>query len=336
MIRAALLPLPGQIRGLFPGVLSALTVALAARFLSDHYGAPVMLMALLLGMAFGFLAEDTSRCRPGIDFAASRMLRFGVALLGLGITVQQVAAAGTAIPLLTLFAVCLTLGAGLALAWWSGKDIGFGLLSGGAVAICGASAALAIASVLPRSPTRERDTVFTVISVTALSTLAMIIYPVIATLLGLDGVRAGVFLGATIHDVAQVVGAGYSLSDITGDTATLVKLLRVSLLVPLVLGLAVAFGHRRSPAARGERFPFFVIGFAAMVLIGSYAPLPGILRDVLLDAARLLLIVAVAALGMKTSLGRLREVGAGAVGSVVLLTLLLASVVLGALLAGLI
>lgn len=329
-------PLSVWARGLFPGVLAALTVALASRFLSEHYGAPVMLMALLLGMAFGFLAEDGGRCRPGIDFAASRLLRLGVALLGFGITVQQVGAAGVAVPVLTLIAVCVTLGTGLVLAWWFGKGVGFGLLSGGAVAICGASAALAIASVLPPSPNRERDTVFTVISVTALSTLAMIVYPVLAALLGLDGVRAGVFLGATIHDVAQVVGAGYSLSDVTGDTATLVKLLRVSLLVPLVIGLSLLFGRSALAAQEGARIPFFVIGFAALVLVGSYAPVPDALRDLVLDVARLLLVVAIGALGMKTSLGRLREVGGAAVGSMVVLSVLLALVVLGAILAGLI
>ena len=102
----------------------------------------------------------------------------------------------------------------------------FGVLSGGAVAICGASAALAIASVLPRNDTRERDTILTVVSVTALSTLAMILYPVFATSIGLDHKQAGIFIGGTIHDVAQVVGAGYTISNETGDIATYVKLLQ--------------------------------------------------------------------------------------------------------------
>ena len=88
----------------------------------------------------------------------------------------------------------------------------FGLLSGGATAICGASAALALAAALPAHPLKERATLFTVVGVSALSTLAMIVYPMIAHALGLDSRAAGVFLGATIHDVAQVVGAGYSMS----------------------------------------------------------------------------------------------------------------------------
>ena len=114
----------------------------------------------------------------------------------------------------------------------------FGVLSGGAVAICGASAALAIASVLPRHEESERDTILTVVSITALSTLAMILYPIFATSVGLDHVRAGIFIGGTIHDVAQVVGAGYMISPETGDVATYVKLLRVAMLLPAVFAIA--------------------------------------------------------------------------------------------------
>jgi uncharacterized membrane protein YadS len=111
-----------------------------------------------------------------------------------------------------------------------GLSRSFGILSAGAVAICGASAALAISSVLPKGENSERDTVFTVISVTALSTIAMIAYPVIIALFHLDHVAIGVFLGGTIHDVAQVVGAGFSVSEETGNVATFTKLLRVAML----------------------------------------------------------------------------------------------------------
>src|SRR6185312_7645057 len=124
----------------------------------------------------------------------------------------------------------------------------FGVLSGGAVAICGASAALAIASVLPRSDTRERDTILAVVSVTALSTIAMILYPVFAISIGLDHRHAGVFIGGTIHDVAQVVGAGYTISNETGDIATYVKLLRVAMLLPAAF--TISFLYARS--GKGE------------------------------------------------------------------------------------
>ena len=312
-------------RILFPGVLTSLTVAFAAKFLSEHYGAPVMLMALLLGMAFNFLVEDGGACVAGIEFSSKVLLRIGVALLGLGITVQQIASTGSEVLLITLCGVGLTIAMGLGLSRFLGHGSRFGLLIGGAVAICGASAALAISSVLPKSETLERDTIFTVIGVTALSTLAMIIYPLIADALDLSAVATGIFLGATIHDVAQVVGAGYSVSELTGDTATFVKLLRVALLVPLIVILSLVFSGSREPGAkRALPIPFFVIGFAALVIAGSYDVIPELVKDALLSFSRWCLVVAIAALGMKTSLRKLGDVVGSAIVLICALTGVLA------------
>lgn len=323
-----------RLRELFPGVVSAVTVALAAKFISEHYGAPVMLMALLLGMAFTFLAEPQTTTAQGVEYASKKLLRFGVALLGLGITVQQIAAAGLAVVGITLGGVALTIGAGVLLARLSGRSLPFGLLTGGAVAICGASAALAISSVLPKDdPNHERDTVFTVIAVTALSTLAMIVYPMIGSAFGLSDHAMGVFFGATIHDVAQVVGAGYSVSDEAGATATFVKLLRVALLVPVVVTLSLCFA--RHPGARqGGKLPipFFVLGFAALVLVGSTNLIPQAVTASLLELSRWCLVTAIAALGMKTSLRKLAEVGPRAIAIVCGLTVLLAGFALTAIL----
>jgi uncharacterized integral membrane protein (TIGR00698 family) len=314
-----------EMRSLFPGLLAAVTVALAARFISEHYGAPVMLMALLIGMAFGFLAEDGNKCVVGIDFASKKLLRVGVALLGLGITVQQIASTGHEVLFITLGGVALTIAMGLLLSRILGRRTRFGLLTGGAVAICGASAALAIASVLPKSETLERDTVFTVIAVTALSTLAMIIYPLITSALNLSDFAAGVFFGATIHDVAQVVGAGYSVSETTGETATFVKLLRVVLLVPIVVVLSLIYsGQQGDGAKRKLPIPIFVFGFASLVLAGSYDLIPLVIKDFLLSTSRWFLVIAIAALGMKTSLKKLGDVGGSAIVLICTLTVLLA------------
>lgn len=314
-----------ETRKMFPGVLSAVTVALAAQFLSEHYGAPVMLMALLIGMSFNFLTEDENKCQVGIEFASKKLLRFGVALLGLGITVQQILASGHEVLLITFSGVVLTILMGMFLSQALKKNIKFGLLVGGAVAICGASAALAISSVLPKNDTLERNTVFTVIAVTALSTLAMIIYPIVANFFGLSQFATGVFLGATIHDVAQVVGAGYSVSDVTGETATFVKLLRVSLLVPLVVIISLVFPQATvSGKKRQLPIPFFVMGFAALVVIGSYELVPVFVKNALLDFSRWLLVISIAALGMKTSLKKLGEVGSTAIGLICALTVILA------------
>jgi uncharacterized integral membrane protein (TIGR00698 family) len=231
---------------LFPGLLASVVVAAAAAFLSQHYGAPAMLFALLLGMAMNFLGAE-GRCTAGIGFSARTVLRVGVALLGLRITIGQVVALGWHPLLLVVVSVTVTIAVSMMAARLFGFRGLFGLLTGGATAICGASAALALAAALPGHPLKERATLFTVIGVSALSTVAMIAYPMIVHALGLDPVQAGIFLGGTIHDVAQVVGAGYNISRETGDAATLVKLTRVAMLLPVTV-FAVLVSRRSGRA----------------------------------------------------------------------------------------
>ena len=262
-------------RAIYPGFLVSATIALASTWLSQHYGAPVMLFALLLGMAFHFLHEEGA-CVAGIEFSSKAVLRLGVALLGAKITANQILSLG-AMPIATVVVgVATTIGIGFLVARLLGQSRAFGVLSGGAVGICGASAALAIASVLPRREDSERDTILTVVTVTALSTLAMIIYPLIASSMGLNHVQAGIFLGGTIHDVAQAVGAGYTTSQETGDIATYVKLLRVTMLLPVVFTIAFIV-HRGWAAARSDAkptIPWFLLGFFALVTLNSLDLLP--------------------------------------------------------------
>ncbi len=299
-----------EARAIYPGVLIALIVGLAATWLSQHYGAPAMLFALLLGIAFHFLHED-GRCVRGIEFASRTILRVGVALLGVRITVDQIAGLGLTPVLLVTAGVAATIAVGLALARLFGLKPTFGVLTGGSVAICGASAALAIASVLPRRPGGDSDTVLAVVCVTALSTIAMVVYPVLTSALGLTHAEAGLFLGGTIHDVAQVVGAGYSISPETGDIATYVKLLRVALLLPVVVIISALVMRRASVG--GRRFsayvPLFLIAFVALVAVNSSGVLPADAATALSDVSRWCLVTAVAALGMKTSFAKLSYAG---------------------------
>jgi len=305
-----------QVRRLFPGVLACAVVAAAATFLSEHYGAPVMLFALLLGLAMNFLSGETA-CRPGIEFTARQLLRIGVALLGLRITVGQIVELGWQPVAIVVLSVVLTIAVSMLVARLIGFQSLFGLLSGGATAICGASAALALAAALPNHPLKERATLFTVIGVSALSTLAMIVYPMLAQAVALDARLAGVFLGATIHDVAQVVGAGYSLSKETGDVATFVKLMRVAMLVPVIVFavMLVRARERRAGEAgdsggpRPPLLPWFAVAFALLVLINSLGVLPEAIPAFGNDASRWCLVAAIAGIGMKTRLKDLVTVG---------------------------
>ena len=298
------------LHAIYPGLLVAFTVALASTWLSQHYGAPVMLFALLFGMAFHFLHEE-GRCIAGIEFASRTVLRVGVALLGARITASQMVSLGV-VPVLTVVAgVATTVALGALLARRLRLTTTFGVLSGGSVAICGASAALAIASVLPRNDQSERDTILTVVLVTALSTIAMILYPVLTSALALDHIHAGIFLGGTIHDVAQVVGAGYMISAKTGDTATIVKLLRVAMLLPVVVSISVLMAHRSPDTSRqlARTMPLFLVGFVALVALNSLIAVPTAVTGAASDVSRWCLATAISALGMKTSFKELFIVG---------------------------
>lgn len=311
---------------LYPGCLAAGVAGITATWLADHYAAPVMLFALLIGMAFHFLHEE-GKCVAGIDFVSRSVLRIGVALLGVRITFHDIVSLGVA-PVATVFVgTGSTILVGALAARWMGRPRLFGVLTGGAVGICGASAALAINSVLPRTPDSERNAILTVVTVTALSTLAMIFYPMLTRMAGFDHTAAGVFLGATIHDVAQVVGAGYTISPETGDVATYVKLLRVALLVPVVLIIATVVRRREGVAAGAGSFvPGFLVAFAVLVLLGSLGFISKPMVALANNVSRWCLVAAVAALGMKTSFKALAGVGWSAVALIVLETVWLAAV----------
>ncbi len=300
------------IREGFPGILACVTIAMASSFLSTNYGGPVMLFALLLGMAFHFLSEE-GVCAKGIEIASKTILRIGVALLGVRITFDQIAGLGE----VTVIGVILAIAATILFGWVAAQLMGLkrsqGLLSGGAVAICGASAALALSAVMPKNEHSEKNTIVTVVAVTTLSTVAMVVYPLITQQVGFSDLDAGIFLGGTIHDVAQVVGAGYSISDETGDISTVVKLLRVTMLVPVVLIFSLIFARKNKAGSdmSGADLlpPWFLIVFVLFVVFNSMNWIPKIATESLTDLSRACLVTAIAGLGMKTSLKEIASVG---------------------------
>lgn len=313
-----------------PGVGVSGALALAAMVVSSRYGAPAMLMGLLLGMACHFVS-DIKRMQLGLDLMAGPALRFGVALLALRLTFADLVQLGWQSGLFLIAAIALTISVGIVGARLLKVDRSLGVLTGGAVAICGASAAMAIASVLPESAHKQRLTSFTVIGVASFSTFAMIFYPVIGDYVGLDDKAMGFFIGAAIHDVAQVVGAGYSVSLESGDAATLVKLFRVAMLIPVVALVTVwiTMSHRDLVASRPmPRVPLFLVGFLFLFAANSTGWIPVSVSHSLAEIAPVLLLVAITALGMKTSLRDILEIGLRPVMLLGLETLFLAALVL--------
>lgn len=309
---AARSPAIAHIRAVLPGLLVCLTVAMAAGFMSQQYGGPQVLYALLIGLALHTVGREGALA-AGVNFCSRTLLRLGVALLGARITLPVIFELGPKSALLIALAVVLTIGLGWLLSKALRLPFEHGIVSGGSVAICGVSAALALASIFPRKPETERFTLLVAAGVTLLSTVAMVLYPLLANTLHFSVVQTGLFLGGSIHDVAQVVAAGMMVSQSTADSATVVKLFRVALLVPVVLALALAIGMRSRAAsdhaARPPLLPSFLVAFCFLVALSSagYIPQPAV--DGASLASRWLLVIAIAAVGVKSSPAELIRMG---------------------------
>ena len=295
-----------------PGVaLSALVAGigyLAAPYVAHVVPIPNMVIALVVGIALNPLAARPAML-PGMRFCVSTVLRWAVALLGLRVGLADIAALGFGTAVLIVVALVATLVSGFVFAKWYERGPGFGALVGVGTAVCGASATLAVSTVVPDYPGKQPDIAFVVVAVNALATIAMLIYPPLCILLGFDAQTTGVMLGGTIHDVAQVVGAGYAVSTAVGNTAVIVKLFRVFLLLPVVLGVGWYFtrigmkhGEARVPV------PVFAIVFLILCAVNSAVPmLPSLLpayvpvKGALSEASTWGLLLAIGALGLGTS-----------------------------------
>ena len=301
---------------IFPGLLISVLIALAAQFISDHYGAPSMLMALLFGMALNFLSSD-QKCRLGIKFSSRTLLRFGIAMLGLRVSFEMIIDLGWPIVFIVISGVILTILFGLLIARMFGFGPRFAFLSAGSVAICGASAAMAISAILPQDERSEERLLFTVVGVTILSTFAMIIYPILSDAMNYNDKLSGIFIGATIHDVAQVVGAGFSKSEEVGDIATVVKLIRVAMLAPVILIATIAIRCMKIKAQNSTQhlpiLPSFVVAFIFFAIVNSFGLVPTIFSTTAAEISRWALLSAIAAVGMKTALKEVINVGLPAI-----------------------
>ena len=304
--------LPAHWPDLLPGIALSAAIA-AAGYIAAPYVAkvapiPNIVIALVIGIALNPIAVRPS-VQPGMAFCVRSVLRWAVALLGLRVAVGEIAALGLSTAALVIVAMTATIVSGFLLAKWSGRNAGFGALVGVGTAVCGASATLACSTVVPEYPGKQADIAFVVVAVNAIATIAMLVYPPLCILLGFDPQTTGVMLGGSIHDVAQVVGAGYAVSDTVGNTAVVVKLFRVFLLLPAVL--TVGWYFTRQGLRHGEArvpVPMFGIAFlilcalnSAMPLFPSLMPIYAPVKKVLSEASIWGLLLAIAALGLGTS-----------------------------------
>lgn len=296
---------------LWPGLVICAAGAAASGWLSEHYQFPVILLGLLVGLAMNFVSSDR-RTHPGLDYASRTFLRVGIVLLGLQVTFMQIGNIGFT-PFLCLLAVMgLTVSAGIIGARVSGQSKYAGLLAGGATAICGASAALAIFSVLGQKRVPQAQFALTLVGVAMASALAFSIYPLLAMEFGLNDLQAGFMLGASIHDVAQAIGGGFAFSDEAGQTATIVKMARVALLAPFVALVSLAVDTTENNARgilKRLSLPWFIVAFLGLVALNSLVDFPRELAAWALTGSKVLLLFAVTATAMRTRLDLLLAMG---------------------------
>ena len=312
-----------------PGLAITGLAALAAAWLGDHYGAPLMLMGLLIGLAFNFLNADT-RLHAGLGFASKTLLRWGIVLVGLQVTIWQIAALGW-----TSFAVIgamilLVMGSGTLVSRGLGLGAAFGTLAGGSVAICGASAALALSTALGEKRVNQAQLTLVLVAVSAASALAMSTYPILAQAIGLSPQAAGFLLGASIHDVAQALGAGYSLGEVEGQTAAIVKLTRVALLAPTLLIVTLMIRSDHEAKAGAPPVPWFIVAFLVLTAVNSAVAMPVEVARLARLGTTILLLLAVVATGIRSPMHLLLQQGWRASMPVVAATLVSFLLALGA------
>lgn len=322
-----------------PGVALSAAVGAAAYFaapqLARFLPIPAIVIALIIGVALNPYVATRRIFVPGMVFCVKTLLRGAVALLGIRVSVGEIAALGPATAGLVVIAMVVTLAAAMAFARLNRQSLFYGALAGAGTAVCGASATLATATVLPNYPGKDADIAFVVVTTNSLATLAMVVYPPLCALVGFDPQTTGVMLGGTIHDVAQVVGAGYAVSAQVGNAAVIVKLFRVLLLLPTVLG--IGWFLTRSGVKHGEArvpVPVFALVFIALCLVNSAAlHEPGLVPDyapikaMLIDASTWGLLLAIGALGLGTSLSAIAALGWRAIATVLATTVTILVVV---------
>lgn len=305
--------------GLLTGVTGSLALAALALWLSTSpvlhgSGIGALTLAMLLGLAIGNLVPATvhHKAESGVQLCKQSVLRLGVALYGLRLTVQQVQALGVQAFVTDALLILST----ISLAIWLGTRVlgmerGTAVLIGAGHAICGAAAVLASAGVVKA---RNDQVAVAIACVVLFGTLGMLLYPwlftVMPTLFG-NSQGFGIFTGATLHEVAQVVAAGQAMDPQAAEAAVIAKLIRVLLLAPFLLGLGVWLSRKADSghSTTAVKVPLFVLGFIACMLINSWLPLDEQLHQALLSFDDLLLAAAMAALGFSTRLIDLRKAG---------------------------
>lgn len=289
------------------GIALCASLAAGAIAIASVSGLPGVVVALVLGMiARAVLPGLAEATEPGIRYCSRTLLRIAVALLGLRLAAPDLAALGPRAIGIVGVSLVATIGTGYLIARPMLRDRQFAAVAAAAVAVCGASAALAVSAIFPQRAALERMTTLVVIVVSLLSTIVMLAYPPLAVALGFSSAETALLFGAAIHDVAQVAGAGLAISPEVATQAVAVKMIRVAGLLPIVLCFGILLRAKHDGGTRPGLLPAFLVAYVALALIAGFGLAPPLLISLGSMAATWLLTAAVAALGLSTRLEDLR------------------------------
>lgn len=299
---------------ILPGLLLSGLVAAVAFALREVPGLSALsplILAILIGMAIRNLIGTPEAVRAGMAFCLKRILRAGIVLLGLQLTMQQVLAVGGAGVALLVVTVLATFIFTTLLGRILGVNAGLTQLIAAGSSICGASAVIATNTV---TRARDEDVAYAIACVTVFGSLSMVLMPVIGGALELAPRTYGLWTGASVHEVAQVVAAAYAHGAEAGEFGTIAKLTRVMMLAPLVLTLGMLAARRlgRDGGEAGKaapQVPWFVLGFIAMVGLASTGWVPEATQPVTTTLTQFMLATALAAMGLETDVRKLAAEG---------------------------
>src|SRR5215469_8471886 len=297
---------------MLPGLIAVTLLAwasIALHSLPQFAQISALMIAIVLGMLVRNIVGVPAACAPGIRFSLRRILRLSIMLLGFQLSVRQIAEVGGK----GLLIVAITLAGAFAFTTWLGRRLGvdrkLAQLIAAGTSICGASAIVATNSVTEGS---DEDVAYAIAVVTLFGSLSMLLYPVASHLLQIPAHAYGVWAGASIHETAQVLAAAFQGGAVSGQVGAVSKLSRVMLLAPVVLALAWAAQRRDSEAVGKKRsvpVPLFLIGFIAAIVINSSGIIPAPATKVIVLIDQFLLALSLGAMGLETSLRKVRDAG---------------------------
>jgi uncharacterized integral membrane protein (TIGR00698 family) len=301
----------------FVGVAVVAAVAAAAWHaggLAPLVGAPVL--ALIVGLILRNTAGALPMARPGVDFTLKHLLRLAIILFGSTLSLTQVVRIGTGSFVVIAVTIVLALGLTYAFGRWLRAPAGLVSLIGVGTAICGATAIITIGPIIE---SKEEEIAFAVTAIFLFNMLAVVVYPLMGHLLALSDSTYGVWAGAAIHDTSSVLAASFAFSEPAGKVATVVKLTRTLVLVPLALVYGIAHSYARSAAGTGHRvrvnlvriFPWFILWFVVAALLNTFGAISVQTGHWAALAGRFLVVMVMAAVGLSADLRRMRQIGLG-------------------------